>query len=87
MGKLPDGVSCLAIETLTYFISGGLTRSEKHHGSSNCPITSPYSFTSVFRKDLHANNSFVLFTVLFTVKKAFLPNERIQQVTRYVGDQ
>ena len=38
-------------------------------------------------KYLHANNSFVLFTVLFTVKTAFLPNERIQQVTRYVGDQ
>ena len=47
--------------------SGGWTRSEEHHGSSNWPITSPYSFTSVFRKDLHANDCFVLFTVLFTV--------------------
>ena len=28
-------------------LSGGWTRSEEHHGRSNWPITSPYSFTSV----------------------------------------
>ena len=51
--------------------SGDWTRSRVHHGSSHWPITSPYSFTSVFRKDLHTNNCFVVFTVLPTVWSDF----------------
>ena len=47
--------------------SGGWTRSEEHHGSGNWPITSPYSFTSVFRKNFPTKDCFILFTVLSTV--------------------